>query len=69
MLSISKKKEEYLDSLTNADRVINVINLVNGKFCNPNILSLYKAIDNLNRWLITNIVKLPLDASGLEFNV
>ena len=35
-------------SVTNADAVINLINLVNGKFRTPKILALYKAIDNLN---------------------
>jgi hypothetical protein len=36
-------------SITNADAVINVINLVNGKFRTPKIQALYKAIDNLNK--------------------
>ena len=36
-------------SITNADAVINIINLVNGKFRTPKIKNLYKAIDNLNK--------------------
>jgi len=55
-------------SITNADEVINVINLVNGKFRTPKILALYKAIDNLNKWRNANIVKLPLDTSSLDSN-
>ena len=55
-------------SITNADAVINTINLVNGKFRTPKILALYKAIDNLNKWRNTNLVKLPLDNSSLDSN-
>jgi len=55
-------------SITNADEVINTINLVNGKFRTPKILALYKAIDNLNRWRNANIVKLPLDTSSIDSN-
>ena len=55
-------------SITNADQVIHVINLVNGKFRTPKILALYKAIDNLNKWRNANIVKLPLDNSRLDSN-
>jgi hypothetical protein len=36
-------------SITNADEVIKIINLVNGKFRTPKIQALYKAIDNLNK--------------------
>ena len=35
-------------SITNADAVINIINLVNGKFRTPKVIALYKAIDILN---------------------
>jgi hypothetical protein len=55
-------------SIANADAVINTINLVNGKFRTPKILALYKAIDNLNKWRNTNLVKLPLDNSSLDSN-
>ena len=55
-------------SITNADAVINTINLVNGKFRTPKIQSLYKAIDNLNKWRNANIIKLPLDSSSLDSN-
>jgi len=36
-------------SITNADAVINLINMVNGKFRTPKIIALHKAIDNLNK--------------------
>ena len=55
-------------SITNADKVIYVINLVNGKFRTPKIQALYKAIDNLNMWRDANIIKLPLDTSSLDSN-
>ena len=55
-------------SVTNADAVINLINLVNGKFRTPKILALYKAIDNLNLWRNANLLKLPLDDSSLDSN-
>jgi len=55
-------------SITNADEVIKIINLVNGKFRTPKIQALYKAIDNLNKWRNANIIKLPLDTSSLDSN-
>lgn len=55
-------------SITNADAVINLINLVNGKLRTPKVLVLYKAIDNLNKWRKAKIVKLPLDTSSLDYN-
>ena len=55
-------------SITNADAVINIINLVNGKFRTPKIQALHKAIDNLNLWRNANLLKLPLDKSGLDTN-
>lgn len=55
-------------SITNADAVIHVINLVNGKFRTPKIQALYKAIDNLNKWRGANLVKLPLDSSSIDSN-
>jgi len=55
-------------SITNADAVINLINMVNGKFRTPKIQALHKAIDNLNMWRNANIVKLPLDSSSLDSN-
>jgi LAGLIDADG endonuclease len=58
-------------SITNAEAVINIINLINGKFLathTPKIQALYKAIDNLNLWRNANLLKLPLDKSGLDTN-
>lgn len=70
--SISKDKKENgvvgRYSITNADAVISLINLVNGKFRTPKIQALYKAIDNLNKWRNANIIKLPLDSSSLDSN-
>jgi hypothetical protein len=55
-------------SITNADAVINLINMVNGKFRTPKIIALHKAIDNLNKWRNANLSKLPLDNSNLDSN-
>lgn len=55
-------------SITNADAVINLINMINGKFRTPKITALHKAIDNLNKWRNANISKLPLDNSSLDSN-
>lgn len=55
-------------NITNADAVIKVINLVNGKFRTPKIHALHKAIDNLNKWRNANIISLPLDISSLDSN-
>lgn len=55
-------------SITNAEAVINLINMINGKFRTPKIAALHKAIDNLNKWRDVNILKLPLDISNLDSN-
>lgn len=55
-------------SITNADAVIKLINMVNGKFRTPKIVALHKAIDNLNQWRDANLPKLPLDTSSLDSN-
>ena len=55
-------------SITNVDVVINIINLVNGKFHTPKITALHNAISNLNKWRNANLLKLPLDNSTLESN-
>lgn len=55
-------------NITNAEAVIYLINLVNGKFRTPKVLALYKAIDNLNKWHNANLLKLPLDTSSLDSN-
>lgn len=54
--------------ITNAEAVIRVINLVNGKFRIPKIEALYKAIYNLNIWRNANLSKLPLDTITLDSN-
>ena len=48
--------------------LINMINLVNGKFRTPKIEYLYKAIDYVNTIHNTNIEKLPLDKSNFLSN-
>lgn len=55
-------------SITNSEGVINIINLVNGKFRTPKINNLHLAIDNLNKWRNSNLLKLPLDTSKLDSN-
>nr|YP_010248840.1 hypothetical protein MFU62_mgp42 [Macrophomina phaseolina]QTT58118.1 hypothetical protein [Macrophomina phaseolina] len=55
-------------SITNAEAVIHIINLVNGKFRTSKIQALYKAIDNLNKWRGANLVKLSLDNSSIDSN-
>lgn len=55
-------------SITNWEGVVSVINLINGKFRTPKILALHKAIDNLNKWRESNLLKLPLDTSSLDSN-
>lgn len=55
-------------SITNAEQVIMVINLVNGKFRTPKLIALHKAIDNLNRWRNACLLKLPLGTNSLESN-
>lgn len=55
-------------SVTNWEAMVNIINLVNGKFRTPKILALHKAIDNLNKFRGTNLDKLPLDTSSLDSN-
>lgn len=54
--------------ITNADVVIKVINLVNGKFRTPKIEALGRAIANLNKWRGANLSLLPLDTSSIGSN-
>jgi len=63
-----EKRGVWRYSITNADAVINIINLVNGKLRTPKIQALHKAIDNLNTWRNANLLKLPLDTSSLDSN-
>lgn len=55
-------------SITNSEAVINIINIINGKFRTPKISALHNAIDNLNKWRNCNLLKLPLDTSNLDSN-
>jgi hypothetical protein len=54
--------------ITNANAVIKVINLVNGKFRTPKIEALGRAINNLNKWRGANLTLLPLDTSDIGSN-
>lgn len=54
--------------ISDKDKLIEVINLINGKFRTPKIKALHKAIDRLNSIHNTNIEKLPLDTSNLNSN-
>jgi LAGLIDADG endonuclease len=49
-------------------KLIELINLINGKFRTPKIKYLYRAIDHINLVHKTNIKKLPLDNSNIESN-
>lgn len=55
-------------SISKTDKLIEIINLINGKFRTPKIVSLHKAIDHINLVHNLNIEKLPLDNSNLGSN-
>ena len=55
-------------SISDKNTLIEVINLINGKFRTPKLHYLHKAIDRLNLIHNLNIKKLPLDNSSLQFN-
>ena len=48
--------------------LVEIFNLINGKFRTPKIEYLYKGIDYLNKVHNTNINKLPLDTRNLNSN-
>jgi len=49
-------------------KLIEMINLINGKFRTPKIKYLHRAIDHINLIHNTNIEKLPLDISNIDSN-
>lgn len=49
--------------------MVEIINLINGKFRTPKVKYLYRAIDHINKVHNINIEKLPLGNSSLESNV
>lgn len=55
-------------SISEKDKLIGMINLINGKFRTPKIKYLYRTIDHINIVHNTNIDKLPLDNSSIESN-
>jgi len=54
--------------ISETSKLIEVINLINGKFRTPKIKYLYRAIDHINLLYNVNIEKLPLDESSIESN-
>jgi len=54
--------------ISKTSKLIDMINLINGKFRTPKIKYLYRAIDHINMIHNTNIEKLPLDNSSIESN-
>lgn len=68
--SICKYKLSNVCYYTICDKntIIEIINLINGKFRTPKIWYLHKAIDRLNLKHNINIEKLPLDRSNIGSN-
>lgn len=68
--SISKVKltNTCIYRISEKDKIIEVIKLINGKFRTPKIERLHKAIDRLNLLYNINIEKLPLNNSNLSSN-
>jgi hypothetical protein len=54
--------------ISETSKLIEIINLINGKFRTPKVKYLYRAIDHVNIIHNTNIEKLPLDNSNIETN-
>lgn len=54
--------------ISEKNKLIEIINLVNGKFRTPKLKYLHRAIDYVNEVHITHIEKLPLDNSNLGSN-
>jgi len=55
-------------TIAKTDKLIELINLINGKFRTPKIICLHKAIDHINIKHNLNIPKLALDNSNLMSN-
>ena len=55
-------------SISEKNKLIKTINLINGKFRTPKIRFLHRAIDRINLIHKTNIEKLPLDISNISDN-
>lgn len=74
--SLYKDKTLYKGELNNVckyrisekNKLIEVINLINGKFRTPKIKCLHKAIDYINEVHKVNIEKFPLDTSNILSN-
>jgi hypothetical protein len=55
-------------TIAKTDKLIDLINLINGKFRTPKIFCLHKAIDHINLVHSLNIPRLPLDNSNIKSN-
>jgi hypothetical protein len=55
-------------TISEKNKVIEVINLINGKFRTPKISAFYRALDPMNSLYDLRIPKLPLDHSKLDSN-
>jgi hypothetical protein len=62
------RSNAYTYRISDKNTLIEVINMVNGKFRTPKIIRLHRAIDQVNLKHGTKIEKLPLDSSNLGSN-
>ncbi len=67
-ISKVKLKNTCLYRISEKNKLIEMINLINGKFRTPKIINLYKAINRLNLLYNLNIETLPLDKEDLLNN-
>lgn len=56
----------YKYGISETHKLIEVINLINGKFRTPKIKYLHRAIDHINLVHNTDIEKLPIDTSSID---
>lgn len=68
--SLCKEKLSNVCKYRNSETqsLIQIINLINGRFRTPKIIYLHRAIDYINLWHNLNIYILPLDNSNLKSN-
>lgn len=60
-----KQGNTCIYSIAKTDKLIEIINLISGKFRTPKIMCLHKAIDHINLKHDLNISKLPLDNTSI----
>jgi LAGLIDADG endonuclease len=66
--SLYQEKNVCKYRISEKNKLIETINLINGKFRAPKIKFLYRTIDHINMIHNTNIEKLPLDNSNIGSN-